>query len=315
MSEETTEGPEPSHTCPNGHPVEAEAVFCDRCGISLIHPIGRSMEARGGELDTPESASPPLSPPSPPSPTADFPTGIAPPPSGVGPTPPKKPWYKRPAPVVVAAALLIAIVLVVAGAATKKNAPSAGSSSATSSRGGTSSASAPTTQPPTTTTAAPASTQPQTIRSVETLLSASSLGVCHVSSDSGQSALGSDADINLFLPSECGNPTYYGPGIVLSSFPSASSAQAGAVVFAKINGFDPWILNNLVFNGQDLTSGETDTFHGEMQSIGATLVPSIGVAYRYNFTNSTTTTTTPPVDWAPILLPNANRLRRCRGYR
>ncbi len=210
--------------------------------------------------------------------------------------------HKRLLTLVAAAIILALIAFVAVGAATKKSGPSSKHSNAAALVGAT----ATTESSGTSSAAATTTTQPSTLQSVENLLKSSNLGVCYVSSDSGQSALGSNADINLFLPSECGNPTYYGPGIVLSSFPSASSAQSGAIVFAKINGFDPWILNNLVFNGQDLTSDETNTFHGVMQSIGATLVPSVGAAVRYEFGNNppttappttappTTTTTAPP---------------------
>lgn len=118
---ENDNGPEPGRTCPNGHHVEADAVFCNRCGISLIHPIGRSMEAGGDELDTPESAPASLPPPSPPAPTAGLPAGIAPPPSGVGPTPSKRAWYNRPMPVVVAAAVVLAVVGVAIGVTSTSN--------------------------------------------------------------------------------------------------------------------------------------------------------------------------------------------------
>ncbi|HEV3310468.1 MAG TPA: hypothetical protein VG815_08115, partial [Chloroflexota bacterium] len=104
-------------------------------------------------------------------------------------------------------------------------------------------------------------TQRTTLKSVERLLKSSNLGVCHVSTDSGNPAAGSTADINLFLPKGCPDPSFYGPGVVLTSYRSAASAQAGANKLATINGFDPWILNNLLFYGEDITSGETQTFH------------------------------------------------------
>jgi hypothetical protein len=47
MSEETSEFSGSERSCPHGHPVEAGAVFCHRCGISMLCPTGRLGPSRG----------------------------------------------------------------------------------------------------------------------------------------------------------------------------------------------------------------------------------------------------------------------------
>ena len=43
--------PATATTCPNGHPIAAGAVFCDRCGMSLLHPIGQAVPmSRPGQM-------------------------------------------------------------------------------------------------------------------------------------------------------------------------------------------------------------------------------------------------------------------------
>ena len=138
MSDEAIEWAGSPRTCPNGPPVIEGAVFCDRCGSSLIHPIQRSTRASDDERYKPESA------------PASSPTG--------GEVTPKRPRYKRPIPLVVGAIVALSIILVVVGAATKKNTSSSGSSTATTLVGetkgaATTSANAPTSQPSPPTTA------------------------------------------------------------------------------------------------------------------------------------------------------------------
>lgn len=139
MSHEVT-GSTPSPTCPNGHPVNEGALFCDQCGISLIKPIA-SIGASEGDWFKPEPASPLQSHPPVSGRSADFPPGAAPPPppppsSGVGPTSPRKSWYKRTV-TIVALVCIIVIGAVVGFIATRKSTPtsSAASHQATSSSG------------------------------------------------------------------------------------------------------------------------------------------------------------------------------------